>query len=112
MVERSVDGVGGGGGYVGGLVKVCEGYICCNRQIITFITPGTVCTVYFPWKIWFSKPLHASSHHLFSSLTCASSSGVKSLTMLNVFLISSGVFPLIMDATVAHVRSSRLLMSM
>lgn len=36
---------------------------------------------------------HASSHHLFSSRTCASSSGVKSLTMLNVLRISSAVFP-------------------
>ena len=55
---------------------------------------------------------YASSHHLFSSRTCASSSGVKSLTMLNVLRISSGVFPLIMEATFAHVKSRRLLMSM
>ena len=34
-----------------------------------------------------------------------SSSGVKSLTMLKSFLISSGVFPLIMFATVLHLTS-------
>jgi len=58
------------------------------------------------------SPIYASSHHLFSSRTCASSSGVKSLTMLNVLRISSGVFPLIIDATFAQVKSSKLLMSM
>jgi len=59
-----------------------------------------------------TSPLpHASSHHLFSSRICCSSSGVKSLTMLNCFLISSGVLPLIIEATFAQVRSSRGLMS-
>ena len=56
--------------------------------------------------------LYASSHHLFSSRTCASSSGVKSLTMLKVLRISSGVLPLIIDATLAQVRSRSDLMSM
>lgn len=37
--------------------------------------------------------VHASSHHLFSSRTCASSSGVKSFTILNVLRISSAVLP-------------------
>ena len=57
-------------------------------------------------------PVYASSHHLFSSRTWASSSGVKSLTMLKVLRISSGVLPLIIEATVAQVRSRRGLMSM
>lgn len=55
--------------------------------------------------------LQDSSHHLFSSLTFASSSGVKSLTILKVFRISSGVLPLIIDATFAHVRSRSDLIS-
>jgi len=54
---------------------------------------------------------YASSHHLFSSLTCASSSGEKSFVILNVLLISSGVFPLIILATVAHVKSKSGLIS-
>lgn len=37
-----------------------------------------------------------SSAHLFSSLIWASSSGVKSLVMLKVCLISSGLFPMLM----------------
>src|SRR5579859_1955214 len=55
--------------------------------------------------------IYLSSAHSFSFLICASSSGlpleppldwayVKSLVMLNVFLISSGDLPLIMFATV------------
>ena len=48
-----------------------------------------------------------SSHHSFSFLTCSSSAGVKSFLMLKVFLISSGVFPLIMLATVLQVTSRR-----
>jgi hypothetical protein len=55
---------------------------------------------------------YTSSHHLFSSRTCASSSGVKSFLMLNALRISSGLLPLMTEATLAHVRSSRLLMSM
>lgn len=43
--------------------------------------------------------------------TWASSSSVKSFLMLKVFLISSGVFPLIMLATVLQVTSNRPLMS-
>ena len=39
-------------------------------------------------------------------LTNASSAGVKSFLMLKVFLISSGVFPLIMLATVLQVTSN------
>jgi len=54
---------------------------------------------------------HFSSHHSFSLRTCSSSAGVKSFLMLNVLRISSGVLPLIMLATVLHVRSSRGLMS-
>ena len=54
---------------------------------------------------------YASSHHLFSSRTWASSSGVKSLTILKVLRISSGVFPLIIDATAAHVKSKSGFMS-
>ena len=42
-----------------------------------------------------------------NDLTCSSSLGVKSFLMLNVFLISSGVFPLIMLATVLQVTSNR-----
>jgi hypothetical protein len=42
---------------------------------------------------------YRSSHHLFSSLTCFSSSGVKSFVMLKVWRISSAVFPLIIEAT-------------
>lgn len=45
------------------------------------------------------------------SSTCASSSSVKSFLILNVLRISSGVFPLIMLATVLHVTSSKPLMS-
>ena len=52
-----------------------------------------------------------SSHHSFSLRTCSSSSGVKSFLMLNVFLISSGDFPLIMFATVLQLTSKRPLMS-
>jgi hypothetical protein len=51
-----------------------------------------------------------SNAHWFSLRTSSSSSGVKSFLMLNVFRISSGVFPLIMSATVWQVRSSRFLM--
>lgn len=54
---------------------------------------------------------HVSSAHLFSSLIYCSSSGVKSLMILNVFLTSSGVFPLIRLATLAQDRSMRLAMS-
>merc|ERR1719234_1273885 len=36
-----------------------------------------------------------SSHHSFSFRTCSSSAGVKSFLMLKVFLISSGVLPLV-----------------
>jgi hypothetical protein len=52
-----------------------------------------------------------SSAHLFSSLIYYSSSGVKSLMMLKVFLISSGVFPLIREATFAQAKSKREAMS-
>lgn len=92
-------------------------------------------------RVTSSRPFHpagqspqASSHHLFSSLTCASSScarpaqwqragvrvaahasqartGVKSFLMLKTFLISSGVLPFIMVATLAQVRSRSGLMS-
>merc|ERR1719328_143547 len=58
-----------------------------------------------------TKIVYFSSHHSFSLRTCSSSLGVKSFLMLKVFLISSGVFPLIMLATVLHVTSSRPLMS-
>lgn len=44
--------------------------------------------------------LQRSSHHSFSLLTCSSSSSVKSFLMLNVRRISSGVFPLIIFATI------------
>ena len=54
---------------------------------------------------------YGSSHHLFSSRTLASSSGEKSLTMLKTCRICSGVLPLIMEATLAHVRSRSGLMS-
>lgn len=83
------------------------------------------------------QDLHFSSHHWFSLRTCnthiswwarahyitrhrikwalvftwASSSSVKSFLILNVFLISSGVLPLIMFATVLQVTSSKPLMS-
>jgi hypothetical protein len=62
-------------------------------------------------RVQLSLP-YTSSHHLFSSRTCASSSGVKSFLMLNALRISSGLLPLMTEATLAHVRSSRLLMSM
>ena len=52
-----------------------------------------------------------SSHHSFSLRICSSSSGVKSFLMLNVLRISSGVFPLIMLATVLQVTSSSPLIS-
>lgn len=55
--------------------------------------------------------VYFSSHHSFSFRTCSSSAGVKSFLILNVFLISSGVFPLIMLATVLHVTSNKPLMS-
>ena len=68
----------------------------------------------------FSPPFHFLLHqsvktpysnaHWFSRRTSSSSSGVKSFGMLNVLRISSGVFPLIMLATVRHVRSSSGLM--
>lgn len=51
-----------------------------------------------------------SKAHWFSRRTSSSSSGVKSFLMLNVLRISSGVFPLIMSATVWQVKSSKLLM--
>lgn len=57
------------------------------------------------------SPHHFSSHHSFSFRTCSSSAGVKSFLMLNVFLISSGVFPLIMLATVLQVTSRSPLIS-
>ena len=49
---------------------------------------------------------HHSKAHWFSLLTSSSSSGVKSFLILKVFRISSGVFPLIMSATVWHVKSN------
>lgn len=55
--------------------------------------------------------LHFSSHHWFSLRTWASSSSVKSFLILKVLRISSGVFPLIILATVLHVTSSKPLMS-
>lgn len=51
-----------------------------------------------------------SNAHWFSLRTSSSSSGVKSFLMLNVFRISSGVFPFIISATVWHVKSNRFLM--
>ena len=51
-----------------------------------------------------------SNAHWFSLRTSSSSSGVKSFLMLNALRISSGVLPLIMFATVMHVRSRRDLM--
>jgi len=63
-----------------------------------------------PWRHSSTSP-YLSSHHSFSFRTCSSSAGVKSFLMLNVRRISSGVFPLIMLATVLHVTSSRPLMS-
>lgn len=63
------------------------------------------------WWCWQEAPLYFSSHHWFSLRTWASSSSVKSFLMLKVFLISSGVLPLIMLATVLQVTSSRPLMS-
>ena len=59
-----------------------------------------------------ASSVYASSHHLFSSRTCASSSGEKSFAMLKVVRISSGDFPLIILAVVAQVRSSKGLISM
>mmetsp|Transcript_59748 Transcript_59748/g.122589 ORF Transcript_59748/g.122589 Transcript_59748/m.122589 type:complete len:270 (+) Transcript_59748:596-1405(+) len=54
----------------------------------------------------------ASSHQAFSFLTSSSSSGVKSLGMLNRCLISSGVLHCLMySATVLHVKSSKSLTS-
>ena len=55
--------------------------------------------------------VHFSSHHSFSLRICSSSSGVKWLLLLKVFMICSGVFPLIMLATVLQVTSSRPSMS-
>lgn len=52
-----------------------------------------------------------SSHHSFSFRTCSSSLGVKSFLMLKVLRISSGVFPLIIFATVLQVTSSKPLIS-
>jgi len=52
-----------------------------------------------------------SSAHLFSARTASSSSGVKSFVMLKVLRICSGVLPLIIEATFAHVRSSKGLIS-
>lgn len=57
------------------------------------------------------QPFYFSSHHSFSLRTCSSSLAVKSFLILKVFRISSGVFPLIMFATVLHVTSKRPLMS-
>jgi len=65
------------------------------------------CTAQF----FLSRRFYFSSHHSFSLRTCSSSAGVKSFLMLNVFLISSGVLPLIILATVLHVTSSKPLMS-
>ena len=58
-------------------------------------------------RLYRNDPIHFSSHHSFSFRTCSSSLGVKSFLILNVFRISSGVFPLIMLATVLHVTSNR-----
>lgn len=55
--------------------------------------------------------LYFSSHHSFSLRTCSSSEAVKSFLMLKVLRISSGVFPLIILATVLQVTSKRPLMS-
>ncbi len=55
--------------------------------------------------------IYRSSAHSFSRRICSSSSGVKSLVMLNVLRISSGDLPLIMFATVLQPRSRRGLMS-
>ena len=52
-----------------------------------------------------------SSAHSFSRLIWSSSSGVKSFWILKVFRISSGVFPLIIFATVLHPTSRRGLIS-
>lgn len=53
-----------------------------------------------------------SSAHLFSSIIWASSSGVKSFSILKNSLISGMVMPLMRDATLAHASSSKLLISM
>lgn len=55
--------------------------------------------------------IHRSSAHSFSFLIWASSSGVKSLTMLKALRISSGVLPLMMLATVLQPTSRRGLIS-
>lgn len=56
--------------------------------------------------------IYDSSAHLFSAIIAASSSGVKSLTMLKVFRMASGVLPLIMEATLAQHKSNNGLRSM
>ncbi len=66
------------------------------------------CTVAAPG----AAQLDSCSAHLFSSRTASSSSGLKSLVMLNKIRICSGLLPLIMLATLAHVRSSSDLISM
>lgn len=77
---------------------------------------------WFSLRTWWSKQVFSRSclkaFICFCSLeqmvginTWASSSSVKSFLMLNVFLISSGVLPLIMLATVLQVTSNRPLMS-
>ena len=97
------------------LVYLCVFFKSTKRETPVFLRPS-VLQGYKTKKIELSHVhrflfAYASSHHLFSSRTCASSSGVKSLTMLKVFLISSGVLPFIIDATLAQVRSSKLFMS-
>lgn len=57
-----------------------------------------------------NEPFHASSHQRFSSRIFSSSSGEKSFSILNKERICSGVFPLIIEATAAQVRSSMSLM--
>jgi len=52
--------------------------------------------------------IRSEMRRTFSFLICASSSGVKSLTMLNNLRISSGVLPLIMFATVLQPTSLKL----
>ena len=96
-----------------------------TNKVSFLIRKITKMTIYFlkPQLVMAYMDIYFSSHHSFSFLTwekmiytemkiktkvqtCSSSLGVKSFLILKVFLISSGVLPLIMLATVLHVTSN------
>lgn len=91
--------------------NICGRQVNCQSCDPSHRIKGSICLIIDRQ----SKMIHSVSCNFYKMMdgiaTWASSSSVKSFLMLKVFLISSGVLPLIMLATVLQVTSNRPLMS-